>query len=846
MEPGARGAASVEGRTPRVRPARLPTAGLELERRDGRWLMAVAPLSAGMLRGRGLDPDLAFGTTAELPDVELPVGQDRAEEALRLAIALRHDGYNAYVMGPPGTGRHALVMQMLERAGAAAPTPPDWCYLNDFSDPRLPKALELPPGRAPELRRDMDRLVEELRVSIPAAFESADYRTRLQLLEKELEEARERAIEEVRREADGKHVALLRTPMGMGFAPLKDGEVLAPDAFHALPQEEQERFKRDIGELQERLQEAIRSMPALQREHREKVKQLNREVALSAAGHLIDDLRTRWDGLPGVQAHLDAVRQDVVDNVHDFLAGSDEDGDAAAQIRKLLSQIPALRRYGVNVMVEHSERKGAPVVYEDLPSLANLTGRVEHHAHFGALVTDFTLVRPGALHRANGGYLVLDARKLLAQPFAWEELKRALRSREIRVEPPERLLGLAGTASLEPRPIPLDVKVVLVGDRLVWHLLSLLDPDFPQLFKVQADFEDALPRNPEADRRFARLVATLARREGLRPLERAAVERVLREASRLAEDSERISTDVDAIRDLLREADLQARGAGRETVTGPDVGAAVEAQERRAGRVRELLQDALRRGTLVVETAGSKVGQVNGLSVVSLGRASFGRPSRISARVRLGRGEVVDIEREVELGGPLHSKGVMILAGFLGGRFCRDRPLTLGATLVFEQSYSGVEGDSASSAELYALLSAIGEVPVRQSLAVTGSVDQHGRVQAVGGVTEKVEGFFELCRARGLSGSEGVLVPAANVPHLLLRDELLDAVAAGTFHIYPVSTVDEGIELLTGLPAGEPDAAGRFPPGSVNGRVAAALEAMAERARAFAASGAGGGKPDDR
>lgn len=805
--------------------------------------MPVAPLSAELLRGRGLAADFAFGSTAELEDVDLPLGQARAEEALRLAIALRHDGYNAYVMGPVGLGKHALVLQMLERAGAEAATPSDWCYLNDFEDPRLPRVLELPAGLAPELRRDMDRLVDELRVAIPAAFESADYRTRLQLLEKELEEARERAIEEVRREAEGKQVALVRTPIGMGFAPLKDGLVLAPDDFHKLPEEEQARFKQDITELQDRLQGAIRSMPELQRNHREQVRQLNREVALSAAGHLIEDVRQRYGALPAVCAHLDAVRQDVVDNVHDFLAGADEDGDAAAQIRKLLSQIPALRRYSVNVMVEHAGKKGAPVVYEDLPSLTNLMGRIEHHAHFGALVTDFTLIRPGALHRANGGFLVLDARKLLVQPFAWDELKRALRSRELRVEPPERLLGLAGTSSLEPRPIPLDVKVVLIGDRLVWHLLSALDPDFPQLFKVQADFEDALPRSPEADRRFARLVATLARREGLRALDRGAVEGVLLEASRLAEDSTRVSTDVDAIRDLLREADQQARQGGHDVVAPADVRAALEAQDRRAGRVRERLQDALLRGTLVVETAGARVGQVNGLSVIALGRRPFGRPSRISARIRLGRGEVVDIEREVELGGPIHSKGVLILAGYLGGRFCRDRPLTLAATLVFEQSYSGVEGDSASSAELYALLSAITELPIRQALAVTGSVDQHGRVQAVGGVTEKVESFFDLCRARGLTGEEGVLVPAANVPHLLLREELVEAIAAGRFHVYPVTTIDEGIELLTGVEAGAPDPEGRFPEGSVNARVAARLQALAERARAFAAGGEGGEKP---
>jgi lon-related putative ATP-dependent protease len=802
--------------------------------------MPVAPLSSDALRSRGLGAGLEFETTQELEDLEFPIGQARAAEALRLCLALRCDGYNAYAMGPPGAGKHALVMQMLEGAGIEAGTPSDWCYLNDFADPRRPKAIELPPGRASELCRDMERLVEELRVAIPAAFESADYRTRVQLLEKELEESRERAIEDVRRQAEAKGVALLRTPLGMGFAPLKDGEVIQPEHFRELPPEVQERFQRDIAELQNQLQTSIRAMPDLQRRNRERVKQLNREVALSAAGHLLDELRRRYADLPDVLAHLEAVQQDVVENVHEFLAGSDEDGDAATQIRKLLAQNPALRRYGVNVMVDHAGRKGAPVVYEDLPTLANLVGCIEHHAHFGALVTDFTLVRPGALHRANGGYLVLDARKLVAQPFAWDELKRALRAGEIRIESPERLFGFAGTSTLEPRPIPLDVKVVLVGDRLVWHLLSAVDPDFTQLFKIEADFEDATPRSPGAETEFARMVATLARRDELRAFDRAAVERVLQEASRLAEDSTRFSTDVAAVRDLLREADHHAGQAGRTVVSAGDVRAAVDSQERRAGRVRERMQDELLRGTLVVETRGARVGQVNGLSVISVGRRAFGRPSRITARVRLGRGEVVDIEREVALGGPFHSKGVLILAGYLGGRYCRDQPLTLAATLVFEQSYSGVEGDSASSAELYALLSAIAEVPLRQSLAVTGSVDQLGHVQAVGGVNHKIEGFFDLCRARGLTGEEGVLVPAANVPHLVLRDEVVAAAAEGMFRIYPVETIDEGIELLAGLPPGAAGEDGRFPDGSFNARVAARLEALTARARALGALGRDG------
>ncbi len=803
--------------------------------------MPVAPLSHQVLRQRGFDAEVAFETTADLEELEGPFGHARAAEALRLGLALDHGGYNVYAMGPPGVGKHALVLRLLERAAADAATPPDWCYLNDFAEPRRPRAVELPAGRGAELRRDLDRLAGELRAAIPAAFEGRDYRTRLQLLEKEAEEARERAVAEVQHEAAGRGVALLSTPMGFAFAPTRDGQVVEPDQFATFDPEVREKFRKDVEELQARLLEVLRAMPDLQRRARERVKALQREVALAAVGHLLAELRLRYADLPAILSHLDAIQDDVVENLRELMGGEGS-GDAASQLRAALSETPALRRYAANLMVDHAGRHGAPVVHEDLPTLSNLTGRIDHHAHFGALVTDFTLVRPGALHRASGGFLLLDARRLLAQPFAWEALKRALRSREIRVEPPERLLGFGGASTLEPQPIPLDVKVVLVGDRLAWHLLSLLDEEFPQLFKVAADFDDDVPRSPAADRDFARLVATLGRKAGLRPLERAAVERVLHQATRLAGDSTRFTAETASLHDLLREADHLASAAGRAVVAADDVRRAVADQERRDGRIRDEIQEEIRRGLLVVETAGTRVGQVNGLSVLRAGRRAFGRPSRISARIRLGRGEVVDIEREVELGGPLHSKGVLILAGYLGARYSADRPLTLAATIVMEQSYAGVEGDSASSAELYALLSAIAGVPLRQGLAVTGSVDQHGRVQAVGGVTEKVEGFFDVCVARGLTGDQGVLLPAANVPHLVLRDEVLAEVEAGRFRLYPVEHVDQGIELLTGLPAGAAEGV-VSPEGSLHALVEARLQALAEAARAWAGGRRRGADP---
>ena len=472
-------------------------------------------------------------------------------------------------------------------------------------------------------------------------------------------------------------------------------------------------------------------------------------------------------------------------------------------------------RYRVNVLLAHDIDAGAPVVFESLPSYNNLIGRIEHTAQQGALLTDFTMIRAGALHRANGGYLLLDALKVLIQPFAWDALKRALESKKVKIESLGQITSLISTVSLDPEEIPLDVKVILLGEPIIYYLLSFYDHEFADLFKVQVDFGHDMNRS-DNQQQYARLLATMARKEKLMPFDRHAVARIIDQSARLADDNEKLSTHMRSLRDLMQESDYWARERGESTVAADDVQQAIDAQVHRADRIRERLQEEIERGTIMIDTAGSKVGEINALSVMMLGGYSFGRPSRISARVRLGKGNVVDIEREVKMGGPIHSKGVLILSHFLGARYALDYPLSLSASLVFEQSYGGVEGDSASSAELYALLSALAEVPVRQSLAVTGSVNQHGEIQAIGGVNEKIEGFFDLCNSRGLSGEEGVLIPAANVKHLMLRHDVVAAVEAGKFSVYPVTSVDEGIELLTGVSAGVREADGKFTADSIN------------------------------
>jgi len=805
----------------------------------------VRPLDADRLY-RNCEPgNLEFETTDELEDGTEIVGQPRAARAIRFGMGIEGDGFNIFALGPGETDKAALVRHFLSERAAGEPVPEDLCYVNDFEDPRKPRAVRLPAGVGCEWSSDMDGALEELRPTLRSAFESEEYQTRRQAVQEEVGDEQQEAFERVRQEARERDLTLLRTPMGFFFAPVKDGEVLSPDEIQELPDEEEERLKGAIQELQGELQRILRKMPGQQREARQRLQELNREVAAYALRDLLESLREKYSDHPPIRRHLDEVQEHVVHNVRDFLQEAGADGGAGGggapgaggsmggPVSRVAEE-PLLRRYRVNVVVDRREEEHAPIVYEDNPTYQNLVGRVEHVAQMGALVTDFNLVRSGALHRANGGYLVLDAHRVLRQPFAWEGLKRALQSGEIRIESPREAMGLVSTVSLDPEPVGLDVKVILLGERMLYYLLSEYDPDFGDLFKVQADFDDEMKRSPESEALYARLVAGLVRGEELRPFDRGAVARVVEQSARAVGDSGKLGVRSRGVLDLVREADFWAGEEGAEVVGRAHVQRAVDERIGRSDRVQERIREEIDRGTIFIDSEGEKTGQINGLSVLQLGDHAFGRPNRITARVRLGKGEVVDIEREVELSGPIHSKGVLILAGFLGARYASDRPLSLSASLVFEQSYGGIEGDSASSAELYALLSAIGEVPLRQSLAVTGSVNQHGEVQPIGGVNEKIEGFFEVCRARGLTGEQGVLIPAANVRHLMLREEVIEAVRAGEFAVYPVEHVDQGMELLTGRPMGERDGEGRFPEETVNGRVERRLEELAERRLEYA------------
>jgi lon-related putative ATP-dependent protease len=797
------------------------------------------PLPAALLYRRCDPTELPFELVSELEEPSGPIGQDRAVDAVEFAVQIRHKGYNIYALGPSGTGKHTIVGDLLRRRAESAPTPPDWCYVNNFTDPPKPRRLRLPAGRASGLREAMRRLVEELRAALPAAFERDDYRARREVIDQQFRGQNELAFGELQRRAEPKGIAMLRTPMGLALAPRRDGKVLTPEMFEALPEAERERIQHDLEEVQGDLEAVMQKVPQWEREHREAVRALNRETTGAAIALMMNELRTGYRDLPDVAMYLDAVERDIKENADDFLPAQPREGRPSPAAFEEAFAEARFRRYQVNVIVDNAGQRGAPVIYEDNPTHQTLVGRVEHIARLGTLVTDFNLLTPGALHRANGGYLVLDAQRLLTGYFGWASLKRALNAGEIRLESLEQLLSLASTVSLQPEPIPLDVKVVMLGPPLLCYLLSSLDDDFKELFKIAADFDDRVERTPATTLLYARFIAGVVRRGKLLPLDRSAVARAIEHASRVVGDADRLSTGLRGIVDLLQEADQVAVGAGKQVVTAAEVQRAIDAQFRRGDRVYRRLQEEIRRKTIRIETDGEEIGQVNGLSVISLGSLAFGNPSRITASVRLGRGEVVDIEREVELGGPLHSKGVLILSGFLGGRFGKTRPLSLNASLVFEQSYSGVEGDSASAAELFALLSALADAPISQSFAVTGSVDQHGRIQAIGGVNEKIEGFFDACLITGFTGRQGVLIPASNINNLMLRQDVVAAAAEERFRIFPIETVDQGLSLLTGLPAGELDAEGNYPRGTLNHRIAARLDAFAAKAAELARGAAG-------
>jgi len=772
------------------------------------------------------DPaSLPFRSTAELPALDGLIGQDRAASATMFGVSMRHGGYNLFVLGPARTGKTSAMKRVLARTAEAAPTPPDYCYVHDFTHPHRPSALELPAGRGRELRDEMARLAEELKERLPRAFESEEFERQKARTLEDLAHRQHAEMERFEAAARAEGFAVLRGPGGLVLAPAPRGEPLTTEEYEAVPEAEKQQIHARGHGLHEQMEALLRQLRQLEREGRLAHEKLVREAAAAAVRQLIEELREQFAGLDGVTRYLGAVETDLVAHAEEFRRLGED--------KSPLPFVPApdafLERYRVNVLVDRSETRGAPVVLEPNPTYSNLIGRTEHRMHFGALVTDVTLIRAGALHRANGGYLILEAADVLKNPLAWDALRKALKSRSIRMEDPLEEWRLATAAGLQPEPIPLSTKVVLIGSPLLYYLLCAFDEDFRELFKVKVDFDDSLPRTPEYELLYARFVGGACREEGLLQFAPDAVARLIEHSARLVADQGRLTSRLGDVLDLIRESSFWAEQRGHPLVTAADVGHAIAQKIYRENLLEERSARLIAEGTLLIATDGQAAGQVNGIAVLALGDHAFGRPSRITARTFAGEPGVVDIEREAKLGGPIHSKGVMILAGFVAGRYAREQPLAFSASLAFEQHYEEIEGDSASSAELYALLSSLSGIPLEQGLAVTGSVNQLGQIQAVGGINEKIEGFFDVCRARGLNGRQGVLIPEANVRHLMLREDAVQAVREEQFHIHAISTVDEGLVLLSGREAGERGPDGRFPEGSFNAAVEESLAANVKR-----------------
>jgi len=774
--------------------------------------------------------DINCDTSQELAALETIVGQDRAIRAMQFGLGIKEKGFNIYVSGMPGTGRTTAVSRYLEEMAVTRPVPADWCYVNNFQDPYQPNALSLPAGRAIKLQKGMDTLTRVIFQDVRNVFESEEYASQKEKTLTQFQQRKQEILEKVNQMAIEEGFMLQPTPMGVITVPTRDGKPMSEEEFLKLTQKDKDELLQKQQKVQNALETSIRQTKNLERDARDAVDKLDREVATYSLRTWTEDMQEKFQELPEVLLYVDAVLADLLDQVELFKTDGQEDTPELG-----LRQTPKglnLKKYAVNTLVDNSKLKCAPVIVETNPTRDNLFGRIEQEARFGALVTDFTLVRGGSLHRANGGYLVLPVEDVLRSPFAWEDLTHALSNARISIEDSGEKFGFS-TKSLKPEPIPLDIKVILIGRPDVFQLLLAYEGHFQELFKVKAEFDTSMSRNAEHTREYAAFAATLCTNENLKHLDRTAMKRLVEHGSRLAGDQEKLSTRFSEISDVIREATYYAGLDGSELITSDHIRKTIEERYYRSNLIQERLQEMIARGVIKIEVQGLKVGQINGLSVLSLGDISFGQPNRITVSLSLGREGVVNIEREAKLSGPIHTKSVLILAGFLANRYAQDKPLSLSARLVFEQSYAGIEGDSASSTELYAILSALSDLPVNQAIAVTGSVNQNGEVQAIGGVNEKVEGYFEICQAAGLMGDQGVVIPESNVVNLMLKENVVEALRQGKFHLWPVRTIDEGIEVLTGVKAGERLADGSFEPESVNARVDQRLHQMAEALQRF-------------
>jgi predicted ATP-dependent protease len=770
---------------------------------------------------------MGFTTTDDLEPFLGILGQDRAVEALQFGVAMHRSGYNVFVMGEPGTGRFSYVMRYLKAEAKRQITPQDCLYVNNFDEPREPWVLSLSPGTASGLLEDINKLIDNLLATFPAVFEHPAFQQKKSAIDRGFNQRYDRAIDSVERKALERSIAVYRDAQNIAFTPMKDGKALDEAEFAQLAEEDRERFHVDIATMEEVLNEALSSLPQWKRESSNQLRELNEQTITDAIKPILEPLMDKSSGNDAVCNYLNLVRQNLLKTVVELLVDERSVEPRSEAFKKQL----LTEQYCPTLIVGHDDTGGAPVVHEPHPSYDNLFGRIEYSSEQGALITSYRHIRPGALHRANGGYLVLEAEKLLGEPFVWDALKRALQSRQLKMESPWAEMGRLTTVTLTPDVIPLAVKVIIIGSRHLYYTLQDMDPDFQEMFRVLVDFDEDLPRTPESIESMAQLLKTRTSEEGLAPLTAAAVARVLTHSARLAEHQQRLSARISDIFQLVAEADFIRQLAGDALIDTAHIERALQAKEARTGRVSARIREDMLSGVILIDTDGAEVGKCNGLTVLEVGDSVFGVPARISATVYPGGSGIVDIEREVELGQPIHSKGVMILTGYLGSRYAQHFPLEISASIALEQSYGYVDGDSASLGEVCALMSALSRTPLKQGFAITGSINQFGEVQAVGGVNEKIEGFFRLCLARGLTGHQGAIIPRANIPNLMLDQTVLDAVRDGMFNIYAVRQVDQAMGLLAGEETGVADKDGHFPEGTINARVVGRLREIADLQR---------------
>lgn len=759
--------------------------------------------------------EFEFNTTEEVQPLEGTIGQERALRAIDFGLGLESQGFNIYILGESGTGKTTTINKILEMRAMKEKVPDDWCYVYNFDDPDRPKTMSLTPGMGIILQKDMDELINILKAEIPKIFESKEYeKHRNQILEEYQEKSKE-LLSKIEVEATKKGFTLRKTATGIILAPIKNGgETLSQDEFGALEEDRRRRLEELSKELQEKLNDALRLAREGEKELKEKISKLERDAALTVVDQLITELESKYRLYPEILKYFEDVKEDILVNLEDFKAP--EEAIPSLPFLKMPKSEPSFNRYKINVLVNNGGAQGAPVVIETNPTYLNLFGRIEHKIQYGIAITDFTMIKAGSVHRANGGYLVVNAMDLLRNIFVWDALKRMIKNREIKIEDIWEQYRLISTVTLKPEPIPLNIKVVLLGSPYLYYLLYNLDEDYKKLFKVKADFDNRMMRTKENLLKYASFISARCREENLRHFDRTGVAKVIEYGVRLAEDQKRLSAKFFNIADIVREANYWASQDGNSYITARHVEKALEEKIYRCNKIEERIQELIDEGTIMVDVDGAVVGQVNGIAVIDLGDYSFGKPSRITAKTYTGKAGVVNIERETKMSGRIHDKAHMILTGYLGGKFSQELPLTLSASICFEQLYEEVEGDSATCTELYALLSSLSGLPIKQGIAVTGSMNQRGEVQPVGGINEKIEGFFEVCKLGGLTGEQGVIIPERNVKNLMLKEAVVEAVRDGKFYIYPIGDIDEGIEILTGVDSGKKREDGIYPEGTVN------------------------------